>query len=136
MSSKLAGLLVLTRPFNLLLGAATIAIGAWISGATEATLGLAAACFSGALIMAGGNSINDYFDADIDSVNKPARPIPAGRVAPAAALFLATILLVLGVFLSIFINRFCFAIALFVALGLVLYGWRSRCGQLPGPRCP
>lgn len=36
-----------------------------------------------ALVVGLGNLINDYFDADIDRVNKPRRPIPSGRLSPA-----------------------------------------------------
>ncbi|MBI4720288.1 MAG: geranylgeranylglycerol-phosphate geranylgeranyltransferase [Chitinivibrionia bacterium] len=58
-----------------------LAGGAPFSGAVSPMIftGLAAGC---------GNMINDYFDADIDRINKPRRPIPSGRLSPPAALFL------------------------------------------------
>lgn len=44
---------------------------------------LAALC---ALATGGGNVANDAFDADIDRVNKPRRPIPSGRMSTRSAL--------------------------------------------------
>lgn len=35
---------------------------------------------SAALIGAAGNVINDYFDIGLDTVSKPWRPIPSGRI--------------------------------------------------------
>jgi geranylgeranylglycerol-phosphate geranylgeranyltransferase len=35
-----------------------------------------------ALVTGFGNLINDYYDRDIDRVNKPRRPIPSGRLTP------------------------------------------------------
>ena len=35
---------------------------------------------SGALIVAGGNAINDYFDVQVDKINRPDRPLPCGTV--------------------------------------------------------
>lgn len=39
-----------------------------------------------ALVAGWGNLINDYFDAEIDVVNKPRRPIPSGRLSRPYAL--------------------------------------------------
>ncbi|WNY25847.1 geranylgeranylglycerol-phosphate geranylgeranyltransferase [Methanolapillus millepedarum] len=36
-----------------------------------------------------GNVLNDYYDIDIDRVNKPNRPLPAGRVSLTEAVYLA-----------------------------------------------
>jgi len=45
------------------------------------------------LATAAGNVINDWFDRDIDSVNKPRRPIPSRHVSPRAAMALYIALL-------------------------------------------
>jgi geranylgeranylglycerol-phosphate geranylgeranyltransferase len=46
-----------------------------------------------ALVTAAGNVINDWYDRDIDSINKPRRPIPSGGVTPRAAMALYIVLL-------------------------------------------
>ncbi len=35
-----------------------------------------------AIVTGFGNLVNDFFDRDIDGVNKPRRPIPSGRLSP------------------------------------------------------
>lgn len=48
---------------------------------------------STALVTAAGNVINDWYDRDIDAINKPRRPIPSGGVSPRAAMMLYFVLL-------------------------------------------
>jgi geranylgeranylglycerol-phosphate geranylgeranyltransferase len=83
--------LQLLRPLNLVIIFAGTILGGVLGagpgvllGAQAAGLWLAAA--SAMLVAAGGNSINDYFDIAIDRVNRPDRPLPSGRLSPAAAL--------------------------------------------------
>lgn len=45
---------------------------------------------------AGGMVLNDYCDREIDGIEQPFRPIPAGRIGEAEALRLAIVLLGLG----------------------------------------
>ena len=71
--------------------------------------------------MAGGNVINDYYDVEIDRVNKPFRPLPASHLQVGEALTFARILFALGIFLSIFIQIFSIAMAVMIAAGLVFY---------------
>jgi 4-hydroxybenzoate polyprenyltransferase len=40
---------------------------------------------AGALIYAGGMALNDVFDAELDAVERPERPIPSGRITRRAA---------------------------------------------------
>lgn len=48
------------------------------------------------LITAAGNVINDYYDAEIDAINRPDRPIPSGVITQRQALCYAIILAGLG----------------------------------------
>jgi len=126
MSSKALPYLWLVRPTNVCLGAASIALGAITVGDVPSIWRVLMASFSGSLIMAGGNAINDTYDADIDEINKPFRPIPSGRVTRPAARRFSIILFVLGVFLAIFISVQCLVIALFVSAGLCVYSARLK----------
>ena len=56
------------------------------------------------IITGAGNAINDYFDASIDSINRPDRPIPSGRISRRRAYNLSIGLFVLGVIVSFFIG--------------------------------
>ena len=78
------------------------------------------------LITAAGNVINDYFDAEIDAINRPERPIPSGTVSRNAALVYAGVLFLLGILISAFTVPLCLAIALFNAFLLVAYAARLK----------
>ena len=56
-----------------------------------------------ALITAAGNVINDYYDVDIDMVNRQDRPIPSGTVTRGAALRFAVLLFLAGIAVSLFV---------------------------------
>jgi geranylgeranylglycerol-phosphate geranylgeranyltransferase len=73
------------------------------------------------LISGAGNSVNDYFDIKIDSINRPERPIPSGRVKLSEALYLSYLLFGFGSLLAFSINQFCGFIALFNSLLLIFY---------------
>ncbi|NIR49677.1 hypothetical protein GWO43_14395 [candidate division KSB1 bacterium] len=126
MRSKIQGYFAILRPINVALGMASIFIGAIVGGDVSAIERLGFACFSGALIMAGGNVINDYFDIEIDRINRPLRPIPSNQVDLEDALRFSIILFALGVFLSILINVLTLAIAVFASLGLVYYSSKLK----------
>ncbi len=53
---------------------------------------------------AAGNSLNDYYDRDVDKVAHPERPIPSGRVAPKTARAFAVGLFAVAFVLSVFVT--------------------------------
>lgn len=75
--------LEITRPHNLAVAALTMLVGWTLAGGGTPDLRLVLAIAAGTLVAAAGNVINDYFDADIDRINKPRRPIPSGRMTRA-----------------------------------------------------
>jgi geranylgeranylglycerol-phosphate geranylgeranyltransferase len=79
------------------------------------------------LITAAGNVINDYFDATIDSINRPERPIPSGLVSRAGARAFATTLFFAGILISLFTpSSLCIIIAVANSLLLVAYAARLK----------
>lgn len=75
---------------------------------------------------AGGNVINDYFDAEIDAINRPDRPIPAGAVRRSTALSFSITLFLACILVSLFTNPLCIVIAVFNCLLLVGYAARLK----------
>jgi len=73
------------------------------------------------LITGAGNAINDYYDIDIDRINKPDRPIPSGRIGLSTALYFSLALFVLGTLFAFMINPVCGIIALINSLLLIYY---------------
>ncbi|MFI9529451.1 SCO3242 family prenyltransferase [Micromonospora rosaria] len=74
-----------------------------VAGAAAAgTLGPRTPALAGASVLLywAGMAANDWADRDLDAVERPERPIPSGRVSPAAALGLAAGLTAAGVALA------------------------------------
>jgi geranylgeranylglycerol-phosphate geranylgeranyltransferase len=78
------------------------------------------------LITAAGNVINDYFDAEIDRINRPERPIPSGIVSPMTARFFAVTLFLSGILVALFTPPLCLFITVINTLILVLYAAKLK----------
>ena len=124
--NKLASYLELTRPLNNLITALAVFMGAWIAGISGSLDKLFLALVSACLISAGGYVVNDYFDLEIDRINKPSRPLPQGKVKAKSALFFSLILFIIGVILSFFIKEKALLIAVTAALLLILYSFKLK----------
>jgi geranylgeranylglycerol-phosphate geranylgeranyltransferase len=107
--------------------AIAVIIGATIASERVFTTDVFLALFAAFLICGAGNTINDYFDFEIDRINNPKRPIPAGKISLRAAYIYALSLFVVGVVLSFFIRyKLAFAIALFNSALLYVYAWNVK----------
>lgn len=114
------GLLELTRPGNAAAAGALTFIGAFVGGGLRSVpvaLAVAATVFA----VAAGNAANDYFDRDIDRVNRPDRPIPSGRVSPRAAATFAGVLFLGAVIAAATLPTLALTIAVVNLLALVAY---------------
>ncbi len=90
-------------------------------------LQVALAFFAVFFVTGGGNTMNDYFDIDVDATSHDERPIPSGRISLKEASRFAAICLILGIVLAFLINnKWCVAIAGFNVLMLFLYDWRLK----------
>jgi 4-hydroxybenzoate polyprenyltransferase len=69
----------------------------------------------------GGVVMNDVFDAELDAVERPERPIPSGRVSKRSAVTLGLSLLLLGIVAAWLVSITSGFIALAVALLAVIY---------------
>ena len=78
------------------------------------------------LLTGAGNAINDYFDAGIDAVNRPDRPIPSGRLKKESAYKFSIILFACGIVAAYFIGTAPFLIALFNSLLLYVYAFSLK----------
>ncbi len=124
--SKLLALLQISRPVNVFIGMLSIFIAAFITGSLQPRSNVILACLVGGLVTAAANAINDYFDIEIDRINKPHRVLPAGRISPRQALLFSGTTFAVALFLSSFINPIAFAITLFTSLLLFFYSFRLK----------
>lgn len=104
----LIALLRLMRPANIVtavsdilagVAVARFATGAWNGVSVSSTLLLVLSTIG---LYGGGVVMNDVFDAELDKVERPERPIPSGAVSKEAASFLGVALLVMGVVAAAF----------------------------------
>ncbi len=123
---KLRGYILLSRPFNVLISMLSIFIAIVICGNLAWIIKVLAACFSGGFITAASNTINDYYDVEIDRINKPNRPIPAGIVKRKHAFVFSLFLYAAGILLGILINLTAFVIALSTSLLLFFYSAKLK----------
>ena len=84
------------------------------------------ALLSGCLISAGGYAINDYFDLEIDKINKPSRPLPQDKMRARSALVFSIILFLTGIFVSLFIKNIAFILAVIAAALLIIYSYKLK----------
>jgi geranylgeranylglycerol-phosphate geranylgeranyltransferase len=128
---RLAGFLTITRPVNSLVAGLAAIIAYLIVTGTIIPESLLL-FFIVALITAAGNVINDFFDAEIDAINRPDRPIPSGAISRGAARGFAVTLFLAGILVSFFTNPLCIGIAIFNALLLVAYAAKLKSTPLTG----
>lgn len=103
-----------------------VVVGVDVAGAPVLSYGVFLGFLAAFAICGAGNTINDYFDHDIDSVNNPSRPIPAGRISPETAYRYSLLLFSAGVAMAFFINVPAVLLAVFNALVLYLYAERIK----------
>ncbi len=78
------------------------------------------------LITGAGNAINDYFDAGIDVINRPERPIPSGRLKKETAFKFSVALFAAGCVIAYFTGMIPFVIAAFNSLLLFFYAFSLK----------
>ncbi len=120
------GYLQILRPVNALVAGIAVLLGVLVAGVAVTPilflLVVAVFCITGA-----GNAINDYYDREIDAVNRPERPIPSGAVSVRGAAVYSAVLFVFGIACAGFVHPFCFGIACFNSFLLVVYAaWLKR----------
>lgn len=124
-----SGYIKITRPVNSLFAGFAVLLGIIIAKGTVPGVSPAEYLILipvVAMITAAGNVINDYYDRDIDAVNRPERPIPSGSVSPKGALVYSIVLFILGIALSFFTGYLCLIIAAVNSLLLVLYALKLK----------
>ena len=109
------------RPFNMILCIISVLIAAFLINGLSSHLLLytilVVLCFAGA-----SNILNDVFDVRIDEINQPERVLPSGRLKILEALFIMSILYVIGILACTYLLPLGQKIALITVLPLlVLY---------------
>ncbi len=118
--------IVFSRPANVLIAFVTIFIAAGISGALNPLINVFLAALSASLITVGANVINDYFDIEIDRINKPKRLLPSGQISKKQALMFFACSYLIAWILAFIINIEMFLIAFVSGIILILYSYKYK----------
>jgi 4-hydroxybenzoate polyprenyltransferase len=143
---KLMAYLRLTRPANIVTAIADILAGIAVSGAAILLIwpelavgprpGFASwvwLCVATIGLYGGGVAFNDVFDAELDRVERPERPIPSGIVPLRNAAIMAGALLLIGVIAAWQVSLLSGLIALAVAILCILYDAWGKHQSIFGP---
>jgi geranylgeranylglycerol-phosphate geranylgeranyltransferase len=118
---QVRGAIELTRPANAIAAGVLTFIGAFVAGGISEPMPAVFAVLATVLATGGGNAINDYFDREIDAVNRPERPIPRGAITPRIALGFSALLFVSAVLLTLLLPWIAIGIAVVNLLALIAY---------------
>lgn len=127
-----AAYLQLVRPANVATALADVLAGYAVAGRPGGGA-LGALLAATACLYAGGVVLNDYFDREIDRVERPERPIPSGRVAAGRAALLGALLLAAGVLAALACSAVAGAVAALTAAAILLYDAWTKHQPLLGP---
>jgi len=109
------------RPFNCFFTALSVLFGAFYLHMISWEISLFWVVLSAFFISAAGYVINDFFDLEIDKINRPDRILPAEQISPRTAYFYSIILFILGLlFAALSKNTNCLILA-FVNTILLFY---------------
>lgn len=115
----------LTRFQNNLITFISVLIGGLVGGVSSWGK-LILSAISAALISAGGYVLNDYFDLEIDKINRPLRVLPREELSPKKALIFSIFLFAIGFILSLFLQSVSVGIALIAIIFLFLYSAKFK----------
>jgi geranylgeranylglycerol-phosphate geranylgeranyltransferase len=123
--SKIAGVVQLIRPVNCIIIGFAVLVGAVVarrgfSFDASALTRMAYGFVTGFTFLAAANTVNDYYDREIDAINEPNRPIPRGVIKPKEALGYAFFLSIVGFIAAFLTNILSLALAV-VAWFLFMY---------------
>ena len=134
----------LTRPANLPTAAADILAGVAVAGiipgtldalpiAPENTYNLIYLVVASVFLYAGGVTLNDVFDYELDKIERPERPIPMGVVSKNSAAAFGGLLLSAGIVMAFLTSEASGIIAGILAVSILLYDAVSKKYGFLGP---
>jgi geranylgeranylglycerol-phosphate geranylgeranyltransferase len=122
LSRKLKAYIDLTRPVNVAITVLSIPAASILAGArVNQWLEVLVAALTGGFVAAAANSINDYFDVEIDKINKPSRPIPRGDATKKEARIEWLVLSFVAIVMNFFLGSYALGIVVFAVVILYWY---------------
>ena len=124
--NRYKALLSLTRPANLVTAVADVLAGMAIAGyflpdSTGPAAPVGWLCLATVGLYGGGVVFNDVFDAELDAIERPERPIPSGVVPKKTAILLGVSLLIVGIVATFLVNQTAGFLAIAISVASLVY---------------
>ncbi len=117
----------LARIGNVILAFISVEVAGILCGLNVAhSWPILAAAIGASLVTAGGNAINDFFDVDIDRINRPHRPIASGRISARGAKYFYIACTIAALAISAAVNLPAFLIAAVAAVLAFMYSYKLK----------
>src|SRR5690606_10511704 len=117
--------ILLCRPVNIFITILSVIVAILLSDKTDFPAAIFFyAAIAAAFTAAAGNIINDYFDIEIDKINKPGRPLAAGYISKKSALIFYGLLNAAALFAAIQLNFDVFLITVYTQVLLFFYSYK------------
>ena len=117
--------LKILRPINGLMSVFAVFIAAMLVG-FPISMELLLAFIVVFLVSSAGMVINDYFDYDIDRVNRPKRPLPSGKISKKGALVYSILLFLIANVVAFYLNIYMFGLAILNTFIAFVYSWKIK----------
>lgn len=119
--------LEILRPANAVMASIAVLLMAIVSHVynIQIVLGALAVCIA----TGAGNTINDYYDYEIDKINKPDRPIPSGRISLDNALYYSLLLFAVATIIGFYISIPNGVMVIICSIIMIIYAYdfKKRC---------
>ena len=112
--------IMIIRPLNVFLGGLTILISSLIIKYEGPAISVILPGFVVMFFTIGENTLNDYFDYEIDKINRPDRAISSGLVLRNQALILSLFSFIIGVLIALRLNKDSQLLSIGVSLPLII----------------
>ncbi len=124
---KIISYIKITRPINTVITFCVVVVSATIClGKLDFSLNIFLGGIAAFLTASAGNIINDYFDLEIDKINRPSRPIASGIIKQRIAYIYYCIFVLFSLVVASEISLQAFGIVFITNLFLFLYSYKLK----------
>ena len=114
------GFIKLLRPLNIAIAASAVLVSAYILGVYEQYYILSCVVIVVIAYNGAANAFNDYYDYEIDVINRPNRPLSRGMITSFQALSFAVILFAIGSITAFQLPLYAMLTAVVIAMPLII----------------
>jgi geranylgeranylglycerol-phosphate geranylgeranyltransferase len=133
LKNKIRGVIQIFRPELPLAAGLCVVLGELLALGTFPTFrDLSVGFICGFFLSGSALVINDYFDLEVDRINAPQRPLPAGLLSLSEVMVLGILTALIGLIAAWALNPLALAIGVIVWVMGFLYNWKLKAAGLWG----